>query len=234
MNRGGRTAFCEWATGTDDADFSLEPVFRYGRAFSDAVTELRALAESHFDVFLCNIVEHSSVLTSRPELDHKKDLAFSYVDIDSLIDAPNVTGFLVDDDSLATALTPLLGWHAICGEHSFDDSPREAGLTEVAVLPADSMDDYAEGTLNCCLADPSQFASNWQNISFPIYFIPPSISFSFSSVADRFRQGRLRPYLLRNAIPFGTMGECHMDDDIAVAYLLPSFDFPGTQRCFIR
>lgn len=234
MNRGGRVAFREWATGTEDADFSPEPVFRYGRAFSDAVTELRVLAESQLDIFLCSIVEHSSVLTSRPEFDSKTDLAFNYVDIDALIDAPNVTGHLVDDDLLSDALTPLLGWHAICGEHSFDDSLREAGLAEIAILPAESKDDYAEGTLHCHLADPMQFASNWRNISFPIYFIPPSISIDFSVVADRFRRDRLRSYLLRNAIPFGTMGECHMDDDIAVAYLLPSFDFPETRRCFIR
>ena len=232
--RGGRTAFGEWSTGENKTDFSLEPVFRYGRPFSDAVTELRVLAESQHDVYLCNIVQHSSALTCRPELDSKSDLAFNYVDIDALIKTPSVTGFNVDDDVLADALTPMRGWQAICGEHSFDDSSREAGLTKVALLPADSSDGSSEGTLHCQLSDPSQFAVYWRSVTFPIYFLPASVSLDFPIIADRFRRDRLSNYLLRRVIPFGTMGECHVDDDIAVAYLSPSFDFPPTLRCFIR
>lgn len=233
-HRAGRFAFRKWAMGIDDPNFSAEPVFRYGRSFSEALNELRVLAASQPDIFLCNIVEHSSALTSRSEFKRTDDLAFDYADIDALIDAPNVTGYLVNDDLLSGAMMPLRGWSAICGEHSFDESCREAGLVEFALLPAKAKENYSEGTLHCHLANPAQFATNWRNISFPIYFIPPSISFDFPVTADRFQRHRLRSHLLRRKTPFATLGECHMDDNIAVAYLQPSLDFPEAQRCFIR
>ncbi|NND96566.1 MAG: hypothetical protein HKN47_04460 [Pirellulaceae bacterium] len=233
-NRGGRVAFREWASTTPSDTFSAEPVFRYGRSFAESLAQLRTLAASQPDVFLCNIVGYSSVLTSRSTFDMTTDLAFSYDGMEALIDAPNVTGYFVDDDLLADALEPLRGWQVICGEYSFDDSSTEAGLTEVSLLPSASTNFNAEGTMHCCLTDPAQFASNWRNITFPTYFLPPSISLDFALVVERFRHERLSDYLLRKSISFVTMGECHMDDDIAVSCLTSAFKFPETLRCFIR
>ena len=236
-HRGGRVSFRKWADSTSGANLSPEPIFRYGRAFDDAIAQLRMLSESQESqeaVFLCNIVGHSSALLSRTELDTSTDLSFDYTNIESLINAPNVNGFSVDDNLLLDALSPLVGWQALCGVHSFDDSPQEAGLETVIEIPAFSKDRYAEGTVHCRLVDPAIFALNWRNISFPIYFIPPTTPIDVNVAADRFQRARLHRYLMRKKIPFSTLGECHMDDDIAVAYLAPSFDFPDTSRCFIR
>jgi hypothetical protein len=231
---GGRIAFGEWVREAGDQACILHPVFRYGRAFSDALDDLRSLCHSQQHVFLCNIVGYSAVLTSRSDFDAGADLAFAYDDIEALIESPNITGCLVDQDSLFAAMAGLEGWQVVCGEHSFDEPPHEAGLWVWHTVPPQQPRSDAEGTLFCRLSDTKQFASNWAYTSFRAYFIPPSVALDPVVVADRFRRQRLTAFLLRRRISFGTMGDCHMDDDIAVSCLSSVFDFPDRLRCFIR
>ncbi len=122
----------------------------------------------------------------------------------------------------------------ICGEGSFDDSPAEAGLTpEELIYPSLSRND-TEGVYICRLTDAKAYATNRIGIDFLAYFVNPTVSLDFPLIADRYRRDRLKEYFLRTDVTFGTLGDCHMDDDIAVSYRSAVFRFPDTQRFFIR
>lgn len=230
----GRTAFAAWAHTEGNMDISREPVFRYGRSYADGIEQLREMFAAQNCLFLNNIVGHSSALTCSLACNSDDTLAFTYDCLESLIRKPNIVGHLVDDSLVADALQPLVGWLVICGEGSFDDSPSEAGLTtDELIHPSPSRRD-TEGVYICRLADARAYASNRIGIDFRAYFVHPAANLDLSLVADRYRHDRLNEYFLRTDVTFGTLGDCHMDDDIAVSYHSDVFRFPDTQRFFIR
>lgn len=233
-NRGGRSAFVDRAILSGYPNVSPEPVFRYGRTFDEGIDQFRSLAQSQDCIYLCNIVGHSSVFADQYPNDFDSTLTFSYPDAETLIAAPNVVGHTVEDSLVADALAPLKDWFVICGEDSFDDSPAEAGLVAIELISPASTASGSEGVSICRLSDARKYAKNRILIDFRAYFVAPSARLDFTIVADRYRRDRLGQYFLRSNVVFGTLGDCHIDDDIAVSYRSTVFDFPATQRFFVR
>jgi len=237
MNRGGRLAFRKWLNDYQlsfrDGE-SNEPVFRYGRPYEDAIDELRSLSAKQQNIFLSNIVGHSAVLTRDVELDHTDGCDIAYPDLEDLIRGPEIRGYLVELELLAKAVYHMKGWTAICGVHSFEDASLDCGFSQAELVAARTNDQYAEDTFIGSLADPDKFATYWLTVSFVVYFLPPSVVINSDEVGRRLEKDRLTNYLVRRGVCFGTMGDCHMDDDIATAYRGTVFDFPEQRLCFIR
>ena len=235
---GGRLAFAEWLRESGGEAAVTDPAFSYLPSYAESIEHLRSLSRSQSDIYLSNVVGHASVLTTRPSAVPDSGLALEYDDVESLIRSPKISGYREGStQELATALAPLHDWQVV-GSFNF---PEECGLKMVESAVPSLWKSYLQhgweplgakqGVMVCRLADPSTFATIGIDIAF---IIPPSVSLDVDEIADRYSHERLREYLLRRRIPFGTLGDCHMDDSYAVSYLEPVFDYPNTHRCFIR
>ena len=237
MSRGGRAAFRRWLAehqlsfSEGDTD---EAVFRYGRRFDDAVGELPALTRKQRNIYLCEIVEYSSVLFQETSDLVCDPAGATYCDVEQLLDEPFVRGFDVDTDILGDAISGIEGWVVVCGGYSFDETCAEAGFTQRAVVPALGDSEYAEPIFFGALSNPDQFSRNWTMISFPVYFLRPDATVEQDLFAQCFEEGRLTELLIRRGVTFGTMGQCHVDDDIACSYRGAVYKFPQRLLRFVR
>ncbi|QDU82531.1 hypothetical protein Pla110_42890 [Polystyrenella longa] len=238
MPQGGKTKFNEWALSVShrlpEVPVVIDsPIFTYGATFDQGKMRLEGLTDTLPTlIYLSNIVMHSSILVigefDVPELKS----CCTYNSLDHFLSRPYVTGYYEpSDEILKTSFNDstfvISYWMS---EYLCIEENPVAGCWH----PSPKL--KSSSTFFGHIFDYASYFQHQDDIAY--FFREPISEYQLKQcvriINRKFFINSIKDYLIKNSIPFASIGDQHEDDAYVVSYGWDCWDLGDDQMKFIR
>lgn len=241
FTRGGRDAFLAFAdtfAASQSTQYAVvkDPVFTYSPDRASRWETIAAIDTSRSQiVYLSNVCMHSSLLVTGNIIDAPDGL-LSYDSVNSFLANPTVRGYDVGENDIKntdqfdkrTVIISNLPSSSFRNDDTDEPDPHIFEVLDTRQLSHDR-------AFACRILDYDRYFSHaGETLEEQTYFLPDPARITLSTCLKYYAKQSLTAFLLRQHLPFATIGDCHMDDSIVVTYHEDFWHLPESAMAFIR
>jgi hypothetical protein len=205
------------------------PIFSYTARGRSQLEKLQFLKDSHAAVvFLSNIVIHSSVLViGNCDLSDMPRVC-TYGSLDEFRANPTITGYHVASN------IPL---SCSCDTSTVVVSDLATFLGDNDILPSTGLFRVIErrrGVFFCNILDYPRYFGHCAVYGDQAYFVSADIPVDLNRYAVEYEKETLTEVLFDQGVSFASLGDNHVDDEIAASYGQQFWNYPDECVAFVR